>query len=155
MIPKSLPSDLIRGWSSGFRIRSCAKILFILFTKFKTKPRGISAGLFSFFILVCVIASSHPKCDFADEPLSAPVKATFPFQLSNHLFNDPSGEAHARRWLYDWPASFYPPQVQASVGLLRPFQVDVAIGRGQSAIFGCVSRQLVQADGDGLCGVRP
>jgi len=24
------------------------KILFILFTKFKTKPRGISAGLFSF-----------------------------------------------------------------------------------------------------------
>jgi hypothetical protein len=22
---------------------------------------------------------SHPKCDFADEPLDTPVKATFPF----------------------------------------------------------------------------
>jgi hypothetical protein len=29
--------------------------------------------------LAFVIASSHPKCDFADEPLDTPVKATFPF----------------------------------------------------------------------------
>ena len=27
--------------------------------------------------LTCVIAFSHPKCDFADEPLSAPVKPGF------------------------------------------------------------------------------
>jgi tripartite-type tricarboxylate transporter receptor subunit TctC len=44
-----------------------------------------------------VIVSSHPKCDFADEPLSAPVKATFPFQLSNHLFNNTPAKAPARR----------------------------------------------------------
>ena len=29
--------------------------------------------------LAFVVGSSHPKCDFADEPLGAPVKATFPF----------------------------------------------------------------------------
>jgi hypothetical protein len=29
--------------------------------------------------LVFVIASSHPKCDFADEAFSMPVKATFAF----------------------------------------------------------------------------
>jgi hypothetical protein len=74
-----------------------------------------------------VIASLHPKCDFADEPLSAPVKATFPFQLSNHLLNNPPAKAAARRWLYSWTAGFYPPQIQPPVGLVRPFQIDVAI----------------------------
>jgi len=44
-----------------------------------------------------VIISSHPKCDFADEPLGVPVKATFPFQLSNHLFNNTPAKAPARR----------------------------------------------------------
>ena len=29
--------------------------------------------------LAFVVGSSHPKCDFADEPLGTPVKATFPF----------------------------------------------------------------------------
>src|ERR1700749_2192492 len=99
-------------------------------------------------------ATSHPKCDFIDQPLGTPVKATFPFYLSSHLFNDPSAKAPTRRRLYGWTTSFCTPQVQASGGLvMRPFQVDVAIDRGQSAVFDGVSGQLVQSDGDGLGGV--
>src|SRR5215510_3463732 len=54
MIPKKPAPDVIRGGSSGFRIRSCAKKF--LFTEFQKKPRGFAAGL---FCLVAVIASAQ------------------------------------------------------------------------------------------------
>jgi hypothetical protein len=48
MIPKSGLPD--------FGQDHAQKILFILFTKFKTKPRGISAGLFSLLHTVVMSA---------------------------------------------------------------------------------------------------
>jgi hypothetical protein len=38
-----------------------------------------NSGIVRIYKLAFVIESSYPKCDFAEEPLSAPVKATFSF----------------------------------------------------------------------------
>src|SRR6516165_1177037 len=60
---------------------------------------------------------SHAKCDFADEPLCTPIKAHFPFLLTNHLFNNASAKASARRCPHRGAARFRPAQIKATVVL--------------------------------------
>ena len=67
-----------------------------------------------------VMASLNAKCNFADQTLGAPIKAHFPFLLTNHLFNNASANASARRCPHRGAARFRPAQIKATVVLVRP-----------------------------------
>ena len=52
--------------------------------------------------------SSHRKCNFANKPVIAPVKANFPLLLDDHLFDDTATESLLRRFLRDWTTRLHP-----------------------------------------------
>ena len=58
-----------------------------------------------------VMASLNAKCNFADQTLGAPIKAHFPFLLTNHLFNNASAKTSARRCPHRGAAHFRPAQI--------------------------------------------
>src|SRR5579871_4682278 len=87
---------------------------------------------------------------FADKSIFAPVKADFPLKLGNHSFNDTGANAISRGFLHGWTTPLCPEQTQLTISCVRPFQADLAVGLGQSAVLCRVGCQFMQGYGNCL-----
>ena len=98
---RQIPADVCNG-SKPEKLNESK--CFPLFTQQRTSPRyfGMSVSCSQHQ------TSSHRKCNFANKPVIAPVKANLSLLLGDHLFDDTATKSRSRRFLRDWTTRLYP-----------------------------------------------